>query len=279
VYVTTGNNYSVPTDPAYTACIANGGTSETCNSPADHFDSVLALNATTGAINWADRFASSDDWNVACIQAPGIDPDNCPKGAGPDYDFGSGVQLMTIQTSSGPKTVIGAGQKSGIYSELDPTTGQLLWATQVGPGSSLGGMEWGSAADGKRIYVQIANVGFQPYSNPALGNAGSYAALDEVSGKILWQVPDPGSWIDLGPMTVGNGVVYASSMSYFGTPTMLALDAATGATLWGFNPGSSVNAGASLAQNMVFWGSGYSNLGTGLGTPNNKFFAFSLDGK
>jgi outer membrane protein assembly factor BamB len=53
-----------------------------------------------------------------------------------------------LLTDNGPKTIIGAGQKSGIYYALDPDTGALLWQTQVGPGSSLGGIEWGSASDG-----------------------------------------------------------------------------------------------------------------------------------
>src|SRR5262249_23666004 len=48
------------------------------------------------------------------------------------------------------------GQKSGIYA-LNPDTGTVLWDTKVGPGLQLGGMEWGSASDGKRIYVAIGN--------------------------------------------------------------------------------------------------------------------------
>jgi polyvinyl alcohol dehydrogenase (cytochrome) len=100
----------------------------------------------------SDRFADVDDWNVACSFAG----TNCPVDAGPDFDFGQGVQLMTIQTVNGPRTIIGAGQKSGVYSAIDPSTGQFIWATQVGPGSALGGMEWGSATDGTRNYVQNA---------------------------------------------------------------------------------------------------------------------------
>ena len=71
---------------------------------------------------------------------------------------------------------------------FDPDTGALLWQTQVGPGSSLGGMEWGSASDGSSIYVAIANLYGIPYAG---GNAGSWAALDPATGAILWQVPDP----------------------------------------------------------------------------------------
>lgn len=81
-------------------------------------------------------------------------------------------------------------------------------------------------------------------------------------------------------MTVGNGVVYAPSMAGGATDNnMFALDAATGATRWSFPAGGSVNAGASIANDTVFWGSGYSNLGIPGMTANNKFYAFSLNGK
>lgn len=278
VYVTTGNNYSVPTDPAYTTCIDGGGTAESCVSPDDHFDSVLSLSMATGAVVWADRFASSDDWNVACFYVG--DP-NCPQGSGPDYDFGSGVNMFTIQTPTGPQTLLGAGQKSGVYTALDPATGALKWATQVGPGSSLGGIEWGSATDGKRIYVAIGNLYGLPYPQSSLGNAGSWAALDPVTGNILWQVPDPNGAVDLGPVSVANGVVYTASMAGAATaPTMFALNAATGATKWQFASSASTIAGASIANDTVYWGSGYSNLGTTFGfTGNNKLFAFTVGGQ
>jgi polyvinyl alcohol dehydrogenase (cytochrome) len=52
------------------------------------------------------------------------------------------------------------------------------------------------------------------------------------------------------------------------------LDAATGQILWDFASGGSCNSGATISGGMVFWGSGYSNLG--LGTANNQFYAFQL---
>jgi polyvinyl alcohol dehydrogenase (cytochrome) len=56
---------------------------------------------------------------------------------------------------------------------------------------------------------------------------------------------------------------------------MYALDAATGAILWSYAAGGSVNAGAAVSRGSVYWGSGYARSGSG----NNKFYAFSLDGK
>lgn len=282
LFVGTGNNYSHPTDPAYTACVTAGGTAAACNSPSNFVDSILALDLGTGAIKWGTKLVTwnqpgvkdgSDDWNVDCFFFANA---NCPSASGPDYDFASAPNLITYEAAGGRKTILGAGQKSGIYYALDPDTGALLWQTQVGPGSSLGGMEWGSASDGKRIYVSIANF----YGIPThTGNGGSWAALDPATGAILWQLGDPNGSIALGPLAVAQGVVYVSSMAGApNAPTMLALDAGTGQTLWSFAAGSSVNAGATLAEGSVFWGSGYNHLGIPGYTGNNKFYAFSING-
>lgn len=275
VYATTGNNYSTPTDPAYTSCISNGGTQQSCLSPADHFDSVLALHMSGGSVAWSQRLSNGDDWNLACLSAPA--GPNCPTPTGTDYDFGSGANLFTVQTATGPKTVLGAGQKSGIYAAFDPDhNGALLWATQVGPGGPLGGIQWGSATDGTRIYVAISNSNNQTYTLQPSGTTtshGSWSALNPATGKILWQTPDPGGAMDQGPLAVANGVVFAPSMAGTGN-NMFALCASTGAILWSFASGGSVLAGAAIANSTVFWGSGYREL-PGM-TGNNKFYAFSL---
>ena len=289
VFVGTGNNYSIPTDPAYVACIGAGGSEASCLSPVDHADSIIALDMTTGAVKWATRLMTwnqygvtdgSDFWNVACFTTY----TNCPPSPGPDYDFGSGPNEITFNGKGGHRTIIGAGQKSGIYYALDPDTGAELWHTQVGPGSSLGGMEWGSASDGSRIYVAIANLFGIPYAG---GSAGSFAALDPATGAILWQVADPNGAVDLGPVAVGKGVVFAGSMgdpTFSGgagsstAPTMLALDASSGKTLWSYPAGSSVIAGAIVSGDSVYWGSGYTHLGIPGFTGNNKFYAFSRNG-
>lgn len=283
VYATTGNNYSTPTDPAYQNCIAAGGTQASCLSPDDHFDSVLALRMGDGSLAWSQRLASADDWNVACFGS-GVAASYCPQGSGPDYDFGSGANLFTVQTPSGTRTIVGAGQKSGVYSAFDPdNNGHLLWATQVGPGSALGGVEWGSATDGQRIYVAIGDLYGIPYTLQPSGqtiNAGSWSALDPATGQILWQTADPNGAIDLGPMTVAHGVVYAPSMAGSSTsPNMFALDAASGSIKWSFASGGSVIAGASIAYDTVYWGSGYSNLPLPGFAGNNKFYAFTLGGQ
>ena len=75
---------------------------------------------------------------------------------------------------------------------------------------------------------------------------------------------------DLAPVTVANGVVYASSMAKLASQNqMFALDAATGAILWQFGAGSSVNSGPAVVNGTVYWGSGYSRSGVE-GSGNNE---------
>ena len=272
VYITTGNNYTVP--DSVKACQDNGGTPSECLDPTDHVDAILALNASTGAITWATGVQGFDDWIVSCI--PGIPfPNPCPTATpGPDFDFGSGPILYSVKNATGgPRQLVGAGAKSGIFWALDARTGEIVWSTEAGPGATLGGIEWGSAYDGVRIYVAEANFGFLPYpNNPSLPPVGSWAALDPATGAILWQTSDPSGSFDTGAVSVSNGVMYAGSMSGH----MYALDAGTGAVLKDITGQGSSNAGPAIDNSgVVFWGNGYGRFGT----PATTFYAFSVDGR
>jgi polyvinyl alcohol dehydrogenase (cytochrome) len=258
LYVTTGNNYSVP-----------------AGAPAaeNHVDAVVALDLQTGAVRWSRKVQGPDAWNLACDS---LLRRNCPNPPGPDFDFAQGPMLFTASTAAGSRQLVGAGQKSGIFWALDPDTGAVVWATLVGPGGSRGGMQWGSATDGSRVYVASANSGRQPHTLVPSGvttRGGSWGALDAATGAILWQTAVPREGLALGPLTVANGVVYAGSMARRGT-NMFALDAATGAILWKKASGGSVGGGAAVAGGTVYWGSGYSKLGQGRG--NDKLYAFGL---
>ncbi|HEY3310783.1 MAG TPA: PQQ-binding-like beta-propeller repeat protein [Anaerolineales bacterium] len=275
VYLGTGNNYTAP------ACILNN----TCtNDPANFTDAVLALDMSSGQIMWADPLMGlgSDAWNVACFVPPFT---NCPSNAGPDYDFGQGPMKLKATINGKKVDILGIGQKSGSFWAVDPATGRILWQTVGGPGSALGGMEWGSATDGTRIYYAISNQYGIPYTlkDGSTTTGGLWGALDPATGAILWQTADPNGAMDPGAVSVANGVVYAGSMGNpvrtgTGTastnPTFFALDAATGHILWSYVSGGSVNAGAAIANGVVYWGSGYGRFG--LGSPNFKFFAFKL---
>jgi polyvinyl alcohol dehydrogenase (cytochrome) len=288
VFIGTGNNYSA--SAATANCVANAGNDaqaiiacETNNGVGNDVDAIVSLDLSTGAVNWVHKLQGFDAWTTACIGYPTA----CPAPNGPDFDFGQGPML--IPTKAGD--IVAAGQKAGIMWGLSAETGNTVWSTAVGPGTSLGGLEWGSATDGKRIYFAVANLGFPgatytmvnpPKGTPTTSSAGSWGAVDPATGAILWQKADPNGAIDIGPVSVANGVVYAGSMGALGgpsgpstLPTMFALDAANGKQLWSFASGASVNAGPAIVNGTLYWGSGYSHLGLGVGFGNNKLYALS----
>jgi polyvinyl alcohol dehydrogenase (cytochrome) len=269
LYITTGNNYTVPA--SVSTCRTDGGTPAQCLDPTDYIDSIIAMNASTGAVKWADGEGGFDAWTVACRSG---DVPNCPPDPGPDADFGNGAQLLTIKGAGGKRElVVGAGQKDGMYWEADATTGKILWGTQVGPGGAQGGMQWGSATDGTRIYVAEAdsdNLSYTPAGSSAAITWGSWAALDPVTGAVEWQTPDPSHGVDIGSVSVANGVVYAGSLS----GEMYGINAATGGVLWSYQGQGSSIAGAAIVNGVVYWGNGYAHLGPP-GTGSTTFYAFA----
>jgi polyvinyl alcohol dehydrogenase (cytochrome) len=270
LYIDTGNNYSVPagvcTTPQQTGCAPPAAD--------DYVDSIMALKLSDGAVAWADPTVNGDLWTL-------LQP------TGPDFDFGAGPNLFTTVSpvTGRPEQLLGAGQKSGVYWAVDPATGKVVWQTKVGPDGNggLGGIEYGTATDGKRIYAAEGDTASIPYtlggSGPYAGQtvtSGSWAALDPATGKILWQTPDPQGSFDIGFVSAANGVVYGGSVATTGT-NMYALDAATGKILWSFASGGSVTGGAAIVDGSVYWGSGY--CGTECFTAptnNNKVYAFGL---
>lgn len=277
IYIATGNNYSVPQEVL--DCVAAAGSDPDAKAaclPVDnHFDAVLALDLKTGSIRWTTRAIPYDAWTVDCIPFSG-DGDNCPEPAGPDYDFAQAPALFTVMPDGGGKSrdILGAGQKSGQYLALDPDTGAVLWVTQAGPGGTVGGLQWGSAVDGKRVYTANANSNGVSWILPSgvTTTNGVWSGLDAVTGALHWQTTAPNGGSTSGPVTTANGLVFGCSLDAAGH--MYALDGSTGDVLWSFASGGSCLSGAAISDGMLFWGSGYSNLG--LGTPNNKLYAFGL---
>ena len=75
-----------------------------------------------------------------------------------EVDLGeSGVNVMRVRMVGRWRDVVGVGGKSGVYTLLDAKTGEFIWNTLVGPGGDRGGMNWGTAFDGDRIYVSVTN--------------------------------------------------------------------------------------------------------------------------
>jgi polyvinyl alcohol dehydrogenase (cytochrome) len=246
---------------------------ESCVSPANRIDAFVAMDLRTGAIKWSRRLQGFDAWTFVCnFVPPGVTW--CPSPMGPDYDFGQGAMLFSVKINGRKRDLLAAGQKSGVVWALDPDTGDVVWSRLVGPGGALGGIMWGSATDGERIYVANSNWEHKPHTlvSGQQISGGSWSALDAATGAILWQTADPQGASDMGAVTVANGVVYAGSMDPQGH--VYAMDARTGSVLWNYAAGGSVNAGAAVVGGTVFWGSGYSR--GNMGTASGKLHAFSV---
>ncbi len=309
VYVATGNNYTYP-EPLKQCIAARRGDPaaqqtqcfDLLDAPDDYADSVLALDLHTGSVRWAQRFQNYGAWTFACDPrvTPFIPNDisKCEDLDALDFDFGQAPMLYTTTVNGVRRDLLGIGQKSGVVWALDPdAAGAIVWSTKAGPGAPLGGMEFGAATDGERIYVQNTNFDHTPFTLVAGAHAGEtvnggmWAALDAATGALVWQTPDPsssrplsglyvspgyGPWkgagffaTTMGPITIANGVMYAGSMDPEGH--MYGIDARTGAILWSFASYGSVMSAPSIVDGVLYWGSGYYQ-----GFNANKLYAFAL---
>lgn len=116
----------------------------------------MAFDLATGRLAWSQQMTEGDAYNMACS---GQYRSNCPGTKGPDFDFGSPPILVDLP--DGRRALI-AGQKSGMVHALDPDRdGAILWQRRVGQGSTLGGVQWGSAADDANVYVAVSDVGMK----------------------------------------------------------------------------------------------------------------------
>jgi polyvinyl alcohol dehydrogenase (cytochrome) len=275
LYITTGDNYSHP-----------------ATSTSDAF---MALDLKTGRIVWSQQTFPKDVYNSSC-GAKGV---NCPDESGPDYDFGASAMLVT--TPSG-RDVLVAGQKSGVVYAIDPDNkGKILWQARVGKGGTNGGVEWGTASDGRNVYAavsdsvriagdthEVAPVGDANF-DPKLG--GGLTALNAETGEKIWFAPGhhcdpprPGcSPAQPGAVSAIPGAVFSGSMDGH----VRAFSTADGKVIWDVDTaksyktvnnvsakGGALNgAGPAIAGGMVFVNSGYPRQG---GKPGNVLLAFGL---
>ena len=276
MYVTTGDNYS---DPASLTS-----------------DAVVALDLRTGKVLWSKQFTAGDAWNVACETE---DDTNCPEVRGPDFDFASSPIVRILP---GGRRIILAGQKSGVMHAIDPDrNGEILWQERVGKGGLLGGIQWGSAADAKQVYVALSDVVRKTIENADRGwtrildgsVGGGMFALDIESGERKWHVPPIGcgdrpqcSPAQSAAVSALPGVVFSGSVD--GHLRGYATD--SGNVVWDYNAvqeyestngvktkgGSFDGPGPTIANGMLYVHSGYGYRG---GMPGNALLAFSVDGE
>jgi polyvinyl alcohol dehydrogenase (cytochrome) len=265
LYITTGDNFSSPA--------------------TDTSDAVMALDLKTGRIVWSKQVTPGDVFSGACSGG------KCP---GPDYDFGSSVLIEKLPNG---RDVLLAGQKSGVVYALDPDRkGEILWQTRVGKGGTNGGVQWGMASDGQRVYAAVSDlvriapagtvvqVGLPP--DPKQG--GGLTALRISNGQKVWYAAPAscGSKPQCSPsqpaaLTAIPGVVFSGSVDGH----LRAFATEDGRVLWDFDTardyqtvngvrakgGSLDGAGPVIAGGMVFVNSGYARNG---GMAGNVLLAF-----
>jgi polyvinyl alcohol dehydrogenase (cytochrome) len=268
LYVTTGNNYSLPA---------------TTTS-----DAVLAFDLGTGRIVWSRQLLPRDVYNSACSFTP--KGPSCPEGSGPDYDFGAPAILAA---APGGRELLLAGQKSGIVWAIDPDKdGAIVWEARVAQGGINGGVQWGMASDGERVYAAASDVvvirtptsrAFDPRSG------GGLTALNVADGRRAWHAEPPpcGSRPSCSPAQLAAvsaipGVVFSGSADGH----LRAYSTRDGSVLWEYDTvreyrtvngvpargGAIDGPGAIAAGGMVFVNSGYMRFG---GQPGNVLLAFA----
>lgn len=263
LYIATGDNYSDP--------------------PTNTSDAVLAMDLKTGKLLWSKQLTAGDAFNNSCSVPGGA---NCPTEKGPDFDFGQPPILVDL---GGGKRALVIAQKSGVAHAIDPDAqGKILWQTRVGTGGPIGGSQWGSASDGRNVYVAVSDLAIGAVRDPNspqgfrltidLKKLGSLNALDLKTGKVVWTAKAPSM---SAAVTVIPGVVFAGSVDGH----MRAYSTTDGTLLWDTdtahqfdtvngkpaNGGSIDGAGPAVLNGMVFFNSGYAQWG---GTPGNALLAF-----
>jgi outer membrane protein assembly factor BamB len=157
LYVGTGNAYTQPA--------------------AATSDAAMALDMDTGAIRWVNQITLGDAFITGCRR----ENPNCPEDAGPDHDFGASPALVTMTNG---RDLLVVGQKSGGTYGLDPdAAGAVVWEYVAGPGSALGGIEWGFAVDGDKAY--FANSGM------LTAEPGGLSAVRLRTGELVWYAEPP----------------------------------------------------------------------------------------
>ena len=271
LYVTTGNNYSDP--------------------PTATSDAFVAMDLDSGKILWAHQVTARDAYVSACRLE---DKTNCPEARGPDFDFAASPILVSL---GGGRRGLVAGHKSGIVYAVDPDRqGARLWQTRIGEGGSMGGVQWGSAADAERVYVALSDVGRVMLTHTQFTDAdrqrgGGMFALRLSDGARMWAAPPVPcddrprcSPAQSGAVSAIPGVAFSGSLDGH----IRGYDTQTGRIVWAFDTvreyetvngvtgrgGSLDGPGPVIGSGMLFVNSGYTVDG---GMAGNVILAFAVE--
>ena len=244
-------------------------------------DAVHAMNLSDGRRRWSRQVLAGDAWIGGCT---GESRGNCPSPLGFDFGFGSSPILAE---SPGRTPVLLAGSKSGVLYGLDPDrNGRVLWQIELARGNVNGGILWGPAVEGGRVFVATAQ-----YDYVSGEGTGGLAAVDIQSGQLVWRAPAPVrpcAWgatrcaqAQVAAVTAIPGAIFAGSLDGW----IRAYASDNGRILWEFDAGRTFDAvnggkaqgggidygGQTVAEGMLFVHSGSGRQ------PGNALLAFSID--
>ena len=218
---------------------------------------------------------------------------NCPEPRGPDFDLGASANLITLQNG---RRLLTIGQKSGMVWALDPDDrGRIVWQARVGRGGPLGGVQWGTATDGRTVYAAVSDItaidlviGQPVVLNPDKG--GGLHALVAATGATLWDAPPAHARADRKNCSPAQSGAVTATPDYVLSGAvdghLRAYATADGRVLWDYdtakpyvtvngikaNGGSLDSAGPTVAGRMIFVNSGYGLYG---GQAGNVLLAFA----
>jgi polyvinyl alcohol dehydrogenase (cytochrome) len=285
-----GSIWNSPTIDAKRNAIYFGtGDGQTEPTP-DTTDAIMALDLKTGAVLWFYQAQAGDAFMGGC--SGDTRTDNCPKENGPDQDIGNSPILRKLPNG---KSVVVFGMKNGTVTALDPDRkGAVVWSIHVvdipkGQENSfaahLNGVVWGGAADAENVYYGL--------------QSGGMVALRLATGEIVWRATFPQAAhlnsdstipakatltrvINSAAATAMPGVVFVAGSD----GKLHAVSTVDGRVLWEYDTarkfetvnnvpargGAIASIGPSIADGMLFIGSGYAVTGSNSG---NVLLAFS----
>jgi polyvinyl alcohol dehydrogenase (cytochrome) len=177
-----------------------------------------------------------------------------------DVDFGATANIFEIEG----RTVVGVGQKSGVYHVMDAKTMKPVWKAVIGVPSPVGGIVGSTAFDGENIYGPHTVGGYMW----SLDGAGTQRWVSPFADAIHWGPP----------ATYANGILYTVDTK----GNLVGMDAATGAQILNYPmltetaPDSPASWGAAIvARNTVYATVGIGITSAGLNSvPGGYVIAF-----